>query len=109
MDEEEETIIKQQRAVIVECMKRLGDTTHHFWNKYNIAKLDVVTLEREVRQLKTKEEEIRMKQKLYHDGIVVTNGGDDGSESTICYDGKMNAFCLSVVSSTNKITHRMEE
>ena len=44
-----------------------------------------MTLEREVRQLKTKEEEIRMKLKLYHDGIVVTNGGDDGSESTICY------------------------
>ena len=69
MDEEEETIIKQQRAVIVECMKHLGDTTHRFWNKYNLAKLAVRTLEREVRRLKTKEEEIRMKLKLYHDGI----------------------------------------
>jgi hypothetical protein len=95
MDEEEETIIKQQRAVIVECMKRLGDTTHHFWNKYNLAKLDVLTLEREVRQLKTKEEEIRMKLKLYHDGIVVTNEAMMVRNPLFVINGKMNAFCLS--------------
>jgi hypothetical protein len=38
IDEEEETIFKQQRAVIVECMKRLGDTTHHFWNENSFAR-----------------------------------------------------------------------
>ena len=95
MNEEEETIIKQQRAVIVECMKHLGDTTHHFWNKYNLAKLDVRTLEREVHRLKTKEEEIRMKLKLYHDGIVVTNEAMMVRNPLFVINGKMNAFCLS--------------
>ena len=95
MDEEEKTIIKQQRAVIVECMKRLGDATQLFWNKYNLAKLDVLTLEREVSQLKTKEEEIRMKLKLYHDGIVVTNEAMMVRNPLFVINGKMTAFCLS--------------
>lgn len=33
---------------IIGCMGQLGDTTHHFWNEYNMAKLDVLTLERKV-------------------------------------------------------------
>jgi hypothetical protein len=92
---EEEEKMKQQQAVIVECMKRLGDTTHQFWNKYNLAKLDVLTLEREVRRLKTKEDEIRMKLKLYHDGIVVTNEAMQVRNPLFVINGKMNAFCLS--------------
>jgi len=94
MDKEEEKM-KQQQVVIVECMKRLGDTTHHFWNKYNLAKLDVLTLKREVRRLKTKEEEIRMKLKLYHDGIVVTNEAMEVRNPLFVINGKMNAFCMS--------------
>lgn len=92
---EEEVKMKQQQAVIVECMKRLGDTTHQFWNKYNLAKLDVLTLEREVRRLKTKEDEIRMKLKLYHDGIVVTDDAMHVRNPLFVINGKMNAFCLS--------------
>lgn len=94
MDKEEEKT-KQQRVVIVKCMKHLGDTTHHFWNKYNLAKLDVLTLEREVRRLKTKEEEVRMKLKLYHDGIVVTTEAMEVRNPLFVINGKMNAFCMS--------------
>lgn len=93
-DKKEEKM-KQQQVVIVECMKRLGDTTHHFWNKYNLAKLDVLTLEREVRRLKTKEDEIRKKLKLYHDGIVVTNEAMEVRNPLFVINGKMNAFCMS--------------
>ena len=92
---EEEEKMKQQQTVIVECMKRLGDMTHHFWNKYNLAKLDVLTLECEVPQFKTKEDEIRMKLKLYHDGIVVTNNVMQVRNPLFVVNGKMNAFCLS--------------
>jgi hypothetical protein len=27
----------EQRVFITDCMGRLGDTTHHFWNKYKIS------------------------------------------------------------------------
>ena len=76
-------------------MKRLGDTTYHFWNKYNLAKLDVLTLKRDVRRLKTYEEDIQMKLKLYHNGIVVTNEAMMVQSPLFVINGMMNAFCLS--------------
>lgn len=39
---EEEETNNNQRELIVRCMEQLGGTTHHFWNKYNMAKLDVL-------------------------------------------------------------------
>ena len=82
----------EQRALIVGCMGRLGDTTHHFWNKYNMAKLDVLVLERDVRRLKTGEEELRTKLKLYRDGITVNDDVMKDRNPLFVINGKLNAM-----------------
>ena len=73
-------------------MGRLGDTTHHFWNKYNTAKLDVLVLERDVRRLKTGEEELRTKLKLYRDGITVNDDVMKDRNPLFVINGKLNAM-----------------
>jgi hypothetical protein len=82
----------EQRALIVGCMGRLGDTTHHFWNKYNMTKLDVLVLERDVRRLKLREEELRTKLKLYCDGITVNDDVMKDRNPLFVINGKMNAM-----------------
>jgi hypothetical protein len=82
----------ERRALIVGCMGRLGDTTHHFWNKYNMAKLDVLILERDVRRLTIREEELRTKLKMYRDGITVNDDVMKDRNPLFVINGKMNAM-----------------
>ena len=95
-DEEEPTTEEddesEQRASIIECMGRLGDFKQHFWNKYNMAKLDVLILERDVRRLKMKEEDLRMKLKKYRDGITVNDDVMNDRNPLLVINGKMNAM-----------------
>ncbi|KAL3762237.1 hypothetical protein ACHAW5_007186 [Stephanodiscus triporus] len=81
-----------QRALIVGCMGRLGDTTHNFWNKYNMAKLDILILERDVRRLKIREEELRTKLNMYRDGITVNDDVMKDRNPLFVINGKMNAM-----------------
>lgn len=83
---------RQQKSYIIGCMGQLGDTTHHFWNKYNMAKLDVLTLERKVRQLKQREQDLKSKLKQYHDGITVNNDVLKDRNPLLVINGKMNAM-----------------
>jgi hypothetical protein len=72
-------------------MGRLGDTTHHFWNKYNIAQLDVLTLERNVLKLKEREDDLRKKLKIYHDGITVNDDVLKNPNPLFVINGKINS------------------
>ena len=80
----------EQREIIINCMGRLGDTTHHFWNKYNIAQLDVLTLERNVLKLKEREEDLRKKLKTYHDGITVNDDVLKNPNPLFVINGRIN-------------------
>ncbi|KAL7547381.1 hypothetical protein ACHAWF_012856 [Thalassiosira exigua] len=84
--------VDECRSYIVDCMGRLGDTTHHFWDKYNIAKLDVLTLEKEVRRLKERELDLKKKLKMYQDGITVNNDVLKDRNPLFVINGKMNAM-----------------
>lgn len=82
---------QSSRAYIVGCMGRLGDNTHHFWNKFNMAKLDVLMLERKVLGLKKNEEDLRKKLKCYTDGITVNDDVLKGRNPLFVINGRMNA------------------
>ena len=88
----EEDEKSEQRALIVWCMGRLGDPKQHFWIKYNTAKLDVLILERDVRRLKMKEEDLRMKLKRYRDGITVNDDVMNDRNALFVINGKMNVM-----------------
>ncbi|KAL9178314.1 hypothetical protein ACHAXT_001742 [Thalassiosira profunda] len=81
----------EQKAYIVDCMGRLGDTTHRFWDKYNVAKLDVLQLEKRIRRLKERETELRLKHKQYSDGITVNDDVLKNRNPLFVINGKMNA------------------
>ena len=80
----------EQRALITDCMGQLGDTTHHFWNKYNIAHLDVLTLEKNLCKLKEREEDLRKKLKTYHDSISVNDDVLKSPNPLFVINGKIN-------------------
>lgn len=90
-DEHGEKLVhkSEQRSIIISCMGRLGDRTHHFWNKYNIAQLDVLTLEKNVRMLKEREEDLRKKLKAYQDGITVNDDVLKNPNPLFVINGKM--------------------
>ena len=79
-------------ASIIGFQGRLGDFKQHFWNKYNMAKLDVLILESDVRRLKMKEEDLRMKLKQYRDGITVNDDVMNDRNPLFVINGKMKAM-----------------
>ena len=83
---------EEHRSHIIGCMGQLGDTTHHFWNKYNMAKLDVLQLEKKVRLLVDREQDLKQKLKMYHDGITVNNDVMNDRNPLLVINGKMNAM-----------------
>mmetsp|Transcript_16577 Transcript_16577/g.39683 ORF Transcript_16577/g.39683 Transcript_16577/m.39683 type:complete len:538 (-) Transcript_16577:60-1673(-) len=87
-----ERVDEDQRSFIIGCMGQLGDTTHRFWNKYNVAKLDVLILEKKVRRMKQREEDLKKKHKMYHDGITVNNDVLKDRNPLFVINGKMNAM-----------------
>ena len=82
----------EQRSFIIGCMGQLGDRTHHFWNKFNMAKLDVITLEKDVSSLKQREQDLKEKLKMYRDGITVNNDVLKDRNPLFVINGKMNAM-----------------
>ena len=89
-DNDDDEQQKQQQSFIIGCMGRLGDTTNHFWNKYNMTKLDVLCLEKKVRHLQNRQEELQMKLKSYHDGITVNDNVLKDRNPLFVINGKMN-------------------
>ena len=70
----------------------LQNNAHRFWDKYNMAKLDVVTLEKRVSSLKRKEQDLRKKLKMYHDGVTVNDDVLKNRNPLLVINGKMNAL-----------------
>ena len=70
----------------------LQNNAHRFWDRYNMAKLDVVTLEKRVTSLKRKEQDLRKKLKMYHDGVTVNDDVLKNRNPLLVINGKMNAL-----------------
>ncbi|KAL7478165.1 hypothetical protein ACHAW6_003939 [Cyclotella cf. meneghiniana] len=68
----------------------LLDNAHRFWDKYNMAQLDVVTMEKCVGYLKRKEQEWRGKLKMYQDGLSVNDDVLKKRNTLLVINGKMN-------------------
>ena len=69
----------------------LQNDAHRFWDKYNMAQLDVVTLEKRVTGLKRREQELKKKLKVYKDGITVNDDVLKHRNPLLVINGKMNA------------------
>ena len=78
------------RAYITSCMGRLGDSTNHFWNKYNMTKLDVQTLETKVYQLKQHQASLQSKLVTYNDGISINDRVLRERNPLMVVNGRMN-------------------
>jgi len=78
------------RAYITSCMGRLGDSTNHFWNKYNMTKLDVQTLESKVYQLKQHQTSLQSKLVTYNDGISINDRVLRERNPLMVVNGRMN-------------------
>ncbi|KAL3800133.1 hypothetical protein HJC23_001054 [Cyclotella cryptica] len=68
----------------------LLDTAHRFWDKYNMAQLDVMAMSKRMVGLKRREQELRRKLKLYQDGISVNDDVLKNSNHLLVINGKMN-------------------
>jgi len=86
-EEEEDS---DSRAYITSCMGRLGDSTNHFWNKYNMTKLDVQTLESKVYQLKQHQASLQSKLVTYNDGISINDRVLRERNPLMVVNGRMN-------------------
>ena len=71
-------------------MGRLGDSTNHFWNKYNMTKLDVQTLEAKVLQLKQHQTSLQSKLVTYNDGISINDRVLRERNPLMVVNGRMN-------------------
>ena len=78
------------RAYITSCMGRLGDSTNHFWNKYNMTKLDVQTLESKLLQLKQHQTSLQSKLVTYNDGISINDRVLRERNPLMVVNGRMN-------------------
>lgn len=68
----------------------LWNNTHHFWDKYNMAQIDVIALGKQVDRLKQKEQALRKKLKMYQDGITVNDDVLKDRNPLLVINGKMN-------------------
>ena len=57
-----------------------------------MAKLDVITLEKDVSSLKQREQDLKEKLKMYRDGITVNNDVLKDRNPLFVINGKMNAM-----------------
>ena len=68
----------------------LWDTTHRFWDKYNMAQLDVLTLEKRLHLLKRNRQDLQKKLKLCQDGITVNDDVLNDRNPLFVINGKTN-------------------
>jgi hypothetical protein len=69
----------------------LQKNAHRFWDKYNMARLDVVMLEKQVNGLKRREQDLRKKIKMYQDGITVNDDVLKNRNPLLVINGKINS------------------
>ncbi|KAL3766395.1 hypothetical protein ACHAWO_008059 [Cyclotella atomus] len=70
----------------------LKNDAHRFWDKYNMARLDVLTLEKKVNGLKRREQDLRKKIKMYQDGITVNDDVLKNRNPLLVINGKINSI-----------------
>ncbi|KAL7471272.1 hypothetical protein ACHAXS_011596 [Conticribra weissflogii] len=78
-----------------DLMSGLWNKSHRFWDKYNMARLDVRELEERARSLKQKEEELKAKIKLYSDGTTVNDDVLNERNSLLVVNGRTNVSMAS--------------
>ena len=79
-----------EQAFAMKCLGRLGNDSQGFWKRYNAAKIDVLKLEKQVRQLRGRGESLERKLRQYQDGITVNNNALRGHNPLFVVNGKMD-------------------
>jgi hypothetical protein len=69
----------------------LWDTTHRFWDKYNVAQVDVLTIQKRIAELKQKELDLQNKLTTCRNGVTVNDDVMKERNPLLVINGKMNA------------------
>ena len=69
----------------------LWDTTHRFWDKYNVAQVDVLTIQKRLDELKRKETDLQRKITTCRNGVTVNDDVLKERNPLLVINGKMNA------------------
>lgn len=70
----------------------LWDTTHRFWDKYNVAQVDVLTIQKRIAELKRKEADLQNKLTTCRNGVTVNDDVLKERNPLLVINGKMNAY-----------------
>lgn len=75
---------KRQRSL-------LWDTTHRFWDKYNVAQVDVLVIQKRIAELKRREVDLQNKLTTCRNGVTVNDDVLKERNPLLVINGKMNA------------------
>ena len=89
---------KKERAL-------LWDTTQRFWDKYNVAQVDVLMLQKRIAELKRKEVDLQNKLTMCRNGVTVNDDVLKERNPLLVINGKMNMNAL-VPETTEKTTKK---
>jgi hypothetical protein len=70
----------------------LWDTTQRFWDKYNVAQVDVLTLQKRIAELKRREAELQNKLIICRNGVTVNDDVLKERNPLLVINGKMNSL-----------------
>jgi len=70
----------------------LWDTTQRFWDKYNVAQVDVLALQKRIAELKRREEDLQNKLTMCRNCVTVNDDVLSDRNPLIIINGKMNAL-----------------
>mmetsp|Transcript_11859 Transcript_11859/g.18216 ORF Transcript_11859/g.18216 Transcript_11859/m.18216 type:complete len:502 (-) Transcript_11859:41-1546(-) len=70
----------------------LWDITHRFWDKYNVAQVDVLTIQKRIAELKRKEADLQNKLTICRNGVTVNDDVLKERNPLLVINGKMNAY-----------------
>lgn len=91
------TTTTQERAL-------LWDTTAKFWDKYNLAQVDVLRLQKRIVELKQKEQDLQNKLTVCRNGVTVNDDVMKGRNPLLVINGKMNTLIPSQEHKKKRLT-----
>jgi hypothetical protein len=82
----------------------LWDTTARFWDKYNLAQVDVLRLQKRIVELKQKEQELQNKLTIATNGVTVNDDVMKERNPLLVINGKMNTLIPSQEKKKKRLT-----
>ena len=82
----------------------LWDTTARFWDKYNLAQVDVLRLQKRIVELKQKEQDLQDKLTICRNGVTVNDDVMKERNPLLVINGKMNTLIPSQEKKKKRLT-----